>query len=47
MVLLDDIFSGIDATATEHICRSLLGESGLFRAFETTVVIATHSGRYL
>ncbi|PYI36243.1 ABC transporter [Aspergillus indologenus CBS 114.80] len=44
VVLLDDIFSGIDAAATENIARSLFGENGLFRAFETTVVLATHSG---
>ncbi|RAH69778.1 putative ABC multidrug transporter [Aspergillus aculeatinus CBS 121060] len=44
VVLLDDIFSGIDATATDNIARSLFGDSGLFRAFETTVVLATHSG---
>ncbi|PYH40847.1 putative ABC multidrug transporter [Aspergillus saccharolyticus JOP 1030-1] len=44
LVLLDDIFSGIDATATEHIARSLLGAGGLLRTLETTVVLATHSG---
>ncbi|RAL16194.1 ABC transporter [Aspergillus homomorphus CBS 101889] len=47
IVLLDDIFSSIDATATEDIARSLFGENGLFRMMKTTVVLATHSGYLL
>ncbi|KAK9787197.1 hypothetical protein SCARD494_10727 [Seiridium cardinale] len=42
-LLLDDVFSGIDATATETISRRLFAEEGLFRQLQMTVVLATHS----
>ncbi|KAL4786969.1 P-loop containing nucleoside triphosphate hydrolase protein [Aspergillus varians] len=44
VVLLDDVFSGIDAFATETISRNLFGDNGLFRGIQATVVLATHSG---
>lgn len=44
VVLLDDVFSGIDAAATESIAHNLFGKSGLFRQSQTTIVLATHSG---
>lgn len=31
LVVIDDVFSGLDASTEEHICASLLGKSGLFR----------------
>ncbi|CRG87245.1 Multidrug resistance-associated protein 6 [Talaromyces islandicus] len=43
VVLLDDVFSGIDAATTELVTRCLFGEKGLFRQLQTTVVLATHS----
>ncbi|SPO04398.1 related to ABC multidrug transporter [Cephalotrichum gorgonifer] len=46
VVLLDDVFSGMDAATVEHITGYLLGENGLFKVNRTTVVIATHT-RYL
>ncbi|KAJ5712805.1 ABC transporter integral membrane type 1 [Penicillium malachiteum] len=42
--LLDDVFSGVDATTTESIASSLMGTNGLFRQLQSTVVLATHSG---
>ncbi|KAL4994768.1 P-loop containing nucleoside triphosphate hydrolase protein [Aspergillus recurvatus] len=42
-VLLDDVFSGIDATTVEHIGSHLFGPGGLLRKMQTTVVLATHS----
>ncbi|KAL4935954.1 hypothetical protein BDV06DRAFT_205947 [Aspergillus oleicola] len=47
VVLLDDVFSGIDASGTKAITQSLFGENGLFRRLQTTVVVATHSGAVL
>ncbi|OJJ73699.1 hypothetical protein ASPBRDRAFT_41400 [Aspergillus brasiliensis CBS 101740] len=43
VLLLDDVFSGIDAAATEIITQSLFGDGGLFRTLQSTVVLATHS----
>ncbi|KAL2867379.1 P-loop containing nucleoside triphosphate hydrolase protein [Aspergillus lucknowensis] len=43
MVLLDDVFSGIDATTLDHIASHLFGPGGLLRKMHTTVVLATHS----
>ncbi|KAL4991624.1 P-loop containing nucleoside triphosphate hydrolase protein [Aspergillus falconensis] len=43
VVLLDDIFSGIDTAATETISRNLFGDQGLFRQIQCTIVLATHS----
>ena len=44
IMILDDVFSGMDAT-TEHLVFSrLLGPQGLLRKSGTTVIIATHAG---
>jgi ATP-binding cassette subfamily C (CFTR/MRP) protein 1 len=43
LVMLDDIFSGLDAETEEHIFNKLLGKNGLFRQLETTVLLATHA----
>ncbi|KAL4951097.1 P-loop containing nucleoside triphosphate hydrolase protein [Aspergillus filifer] len=47
VILLDDVFSGIDASGTNAITQSLFGEDGLFRRLQTTVVATTHSGAVL
>ncbi|KAF2480400.1 P-loop containing nucleoside triphosphate hydrolase protein [Neohortaea acidophila] len=41
LVLLDDIFSGLDERAVGSISQRLLGPNGLFRAQRVTVVLAT------
>ncbi|KGO72305.1 ABC transporter, integral membrane type 1 [Penicillium expansum] len=43
LVLLDDVFSGIDSSTTEAIARDLFSNTGLLRKLQTTVVFATHS----
>ncbi|KAJ5177771.1 ABC transporter integral membrane type 1 [Penicillium coprophilum] len=43
LVLLDDVFSGIDSSTTEAIARALFSNTGLLRKMQTTVVFATHS----
>lgn len=43
MIILDDVFSGLDAETEEHIFALLLGKGGLFRSMGTTVLLATHA----
>ncbi|OQE44692.1 hypothetical protein PENCOP_c002G03156 [Penicillium coprophilum] len=43
LILLDDVFSGIDSSTTEAIARALFSKTGLLRKMQTTVVFATHS----
>ncbi|KAJ5869695.1 ABC transporter integral membrane type 1 [Penicillium solitum] len=43
LVLLDDVFSGIDSSATEAIARDIFSKTGLLRKMRTTVVFATYS----
>ncbi|KAL4815395.1 ABC transporter [Aspergillus spinulosporus] len=47
VILLDDVFSGIDASGTEMIARNLFGETGLLRRTGSSLVLATHSGYLL
>ncbi|KAK7181162.1 ABC transporter [Paraphaeosphaeria sporulosa] len=43
LVLLDDVFSGVDARNTALISERLLGRQGLLRKHHTTVILVTHS----
>ncbi|KFY35276.1 hypothetical protein V494_06064 [Pseudogymnoascus sp. VKM F-4513 (FW-928)] len=43
IMLLDDIFSGLDPVTEETIFQSLLGADGILRGGSTTVVLATHA----
>jgi ATP-binding cassette subfamily C (CFTR/MRP) protein 1 len=43
LIILDDIFSGLDAETEEHIFALLLGKGGLFRSMGTTVLLATNA----
>ena len=43
IVVLDDVFSGMDAHTADVVSSRLLGHEGLLRKHRTTVVIATHS----
>ena len=47
IVILDDVFSGLDSLTCERIVERLLGPSGLFQELKTTVVIATHNGKHV
>jgi ATP-binding cassette, subfamily C (CFTR/MRP), member 1 len=44
VVILDDVFSGMDATTEHLVFNRLLGSEGLLRTNGTTVIIATHAG---
>jgi ATP-binding cassette subfamily C (CFTR/MRP) protein 1 len=43
VLILDDVFSGIDADTEEHIFRKLFGKSGLLRRNGTAVLLVTHA----
>ncbi|QGA17136.1 hypothetical protein EYB26_004806 [Talaromyces marneffei] len=43
VVLLDDIFSGLDADTEERIFTRLFSQQGLFRRLGTTVLLVTHA----
>ncbi|KAF2253629.1 putative multidrug resistance-associated protein [Trematosphaeria pertusa] len=43
LILLDDVFSGVDARNTALISERLLGRQGLLRRSLTTVVLVTHA----
>ncbi|EKV04366.1 ABC transporter, putative [Penicillium digitatum PHI26] len=43
LLLLDDVFSGLDGKTEEHLLDNLFGPGGLLRETETTVIIATHA----
>lgn len=46
-MLLDDVFSGMDAHTAETVFNRLLGEGrGLLRNRQTTVVLITYNCRY-
>lgn len=43
LVILDDVFSGLDAETEEQVFSRLLSKQGLFNQMKTTVIIATHA----
>ncbi|KAJ0162521.1 Canalicular multispecific organic anion transporter 2 [Colletotrichum tanaceti] len=43
MVVLDDVFSGMDAHTAKHVSTCLLGNDGLLRRQRAAIIIATHS----
>lgn len=45
--MLDDVFSGLDATSEERIFSRLLGTNGLLRRQSTTVILVTHAAHRL
>lgn len=44
-MILDDVFSGLDANTRQNILARLLGPEGALRRWKTTVLIASHSGK--
>ena len=40
-VILDDVFSGLDAHTENAVFHNLLGTHGILRTLNTTVIIAT------
>ncbi|KAF6834852.1 ABC transporter [Colletotrichum musicola] len=47
VVVLDDVFSGMDAHTSHHVSRNLLGPNGLLRRNLVSVVAATHSHKIM
>ncbi|ETS77081.1 hypothetical protein PFICI_10955 [Pestalotiopsis fici W106-1] len=47
LLVLDDIFSGLDADTEDQVFRRVFGPEGLLRRRGTTVVLCTHSVRHL
>ncbi|KAH6659515.1 ABC transporter [Truncatella angustata] len=47
LVVLDDVFSGMDAHTAETVSLRLLGPQGILRNAQTTVVIASHNRKVI
>ncbi|CAI7583074.1 unnamed protein product [Penicillium crustosum] len=47
LLVLDDIFSGLDADTEENVFRQVFGPDGLLKKRGSTVVLCTHSIRHL
>jgi ATP-binding cassette subfamily C (CFTR/MRP) protein 1 len=43
IVLIDDVMCGLDASTEEHVFESVLGENGLLRGVDTTVIFVTNA----
>ncbi|GKZ31963.1 hypothetical protein AbraIFM66950_000962 [Aspergillus brasiliensis] len=43
LLVLDDVFSGVDADTEEHIFRRLFSQSGPLRSRATTIILVTHA----
>lgn len=47
LLILDDVFSGLDADTEERVFRDVFGPDGLLRRRNCTVILCTHSIRHL
>ncbi|KAF2713300.1 P-loop containing nucleoside triphosphate hydrolase protein [Pleomassaria siparia CBS 279.74] len=47
LLVLDDVFSGLDADTEEQVFRKVFGPDGLLRRRRSTVLLCTHSVRHL
>ena len=47
IVILDDVFSGLDSSTENHVFHSLLGRKGLLSEVKTTVLLVSSSGMFL
>ncbi|KAL5324171.1 hypothetical protein ACEPPN_008715 [Leptodophora sp. 'Broadleaf-Isolate-01'] len=47
ILLLDDIFSGLDGSTQKRVCQSVLGPAGLLRRRGTTTILCTHARQFL
>ncbi|KAK4463066.1 P-loop containing nucleoside triphosphate hydrolase protein [Cladorrhinum samala] len=47
LLILDDIFSGLDADTEEQVFRQVFGPDGLLRQRQATAILCTHSVRHL
>ncbi|GME48797.1 abc transporter [Neofusicoccum parvum] len=47
ILVLDDVFSGLDGSTHDLVFQSVFGRQGLLRARGTTAVVCTHSTKFL
>lgn len=47
ILVLDDVFSGLDGATQEQVCKSVFGPNGLLRKRGATALLCTHSTRFL
>ncbi|KAJ5526984.1 ABC multidrug transporter [Penicillium frequentans] len=47
LLVLDDVFSGLDADTEKHVFQQVFGADGLLRRRRSTVVLCAHSIRHL
>ena len=47
ILVLDDVFSGLDGSTQHSVCQSVFGPNGLLRRRGTTTIICTHSIQFL
>ncbi|KAH9223366.1 P-loop containing nucleoside triphosphate hydrolase protein [Leptodontidium sp. 2 PMI_412] len=47
ILLLDDIFSGLDGSTQKRVCQSVLGPAGLLRRRGTTTILCTRARQFL
>lgn len=47
IIILDDVFSGLDAGSEQHVFRNAVGPEGLARKHGATVIFATHAIKFL
>jgi ATP-binding cassette subfamily C (CFTR/MRP) protein 1 len=43
LIILDDVFSGLDAGTEEKVFSRLFGKQGLFQEMKTTILLVTHA----
>ena len=43
LIILDDVFSGLDAKTEEQVFIRLLGKQGLFQHMKATILLVTHA----
>jgi ABC-type multidrug transport system fused ATPase/permease subunit len=46
ILVLDDIFTGLDAETQEKVCRRVFGRDGLLRSRAATVILATQASQF-
>ncbi|KAI8189652.1 ABC transporter FUM19 [Colletotrichum sp. SAR 10_76] len=47
ILVLDDVFRGLDSSTQHQVCQAIFGSNGLLRKRGTTVIICTHSTQLL
>ncbi|KAK1845566.1 ABC multidrug transporter [Colletotrichum chrysophilum] len=47
IIVLDDVFRGLDSSTQHQVCQAIFGTNGLLRRRGTTVIVCTHSTQLL